>query len=57
MRTCTLCIFECATKRSILKDIGDDKIEGTPVSIPNTEVKLYDAENTVIGKIGDRQFF
>ena len=33
-------------KESILNNIGDDKIEGTPVPIPNTEVKLYDAENT-----------
>ena len=42
-----LCIFECAKdNRSILNNIGDDEIEGTPVPIPNTEVKLYDAENT-----------
>ena len=33
-------------KKSILDNIGDDEIEGTPVPIPNTEVKLYDAENT-----------
>ena len=50
-------IFLSVLKKSILNNIGNDKIEGTPVSIPNTEVKLYDAENTVIGKIGDRQFF
>ena len=40
-----LCIFECA-RQSILDNIGDDEIEGTPVPIPNTEVKLYDAEDT-----------
>ena len=39
------------TKRSILNDIGDDEIEGTPVPIPNTEVKLYDAENTYAEKL------
>ena len=55
LKTYALCIFECA-KRSILNNIGDDEIEGTPVPIPNTEVKLYDAEDTLTGKIGGRQF-
>ena len=26
--------------------LGDDNEEGTPVPIPNTAVKLFDAENT-----------
>ena len=30
----------------ILRDIGDYDIGGTPVPMPNTEVKPYDAENT-----------
>ena len=34
-------------KEDTLRHIGDDEIEGTPVPIPNTEVKLYDAENTL----------
>ena len=38
-------------KKSILNNIGDDEIEGTPVPIPNTEVKLYDAENTKAEKL------
>ena len=33
-------------KNNILRHIGDDKIGGTPVPIPNTEVKHYDAEDT-----------
>ena len=31
---------------SILQFSGDDYIEETPVPIPNTEVKLYCAEDT-----------
>ena len=31
---------------NILYNIGDDDIGGTPVPIPNTEVKPYDAEDT-----------
>ena len=42
----TLCIFECVMKNNILKHIGDDDIGGTPVPIPNTAVKPYDAEDT-----------
>ena len=42
-----LCIFECANKKkNTLQFSGDDNIEETPVPIPNTEVKLYCAENT-----------
>ena len=33
-------------KKSILKFSGDNDIEETPVPIPNTEVKLYCAEDT-----------
>ena len=41
---------------SIFNNIGDDEVGGTPVPMPNTEVKLYDAEDTLNGKIGGRQF-
>jgi len=37
-------------QKSIFNNIGDDEIEGIPVPIPNTEVKLYDAENTLLGE-------
>ena len=30
-------------KRSILNNIGNDKVGGTPVPMPNTAVKPYDA--------------
>ena len=30
----------------MLKFLGDNDEEGTPVPIPNTAVKLFDAENT-----------
>ena len=43
-------------KSSIFNNIGDDEVGGTPVPMPNTEVKLYDAEDTLKGKIGGRQF-
>ena len=39
-----LCIFECAKHTY---NIGDDEVEGTPVPMPNTEVKLYVAEDTM----------
>ena len=43
----TLYIFECAKERkSILNNIGDEDEGGTPVPIPNTEVKPLDAEDT-----------
>ena len=42
-----LCIFECVPKRIYLNDIGDDDVRGTPVPMPNTEVKPYDAEDTL----------
>ena len=44
------------TNISIFNNIGDDEVGGTPVPMPNTEVKLYDAEDTHMGKIGGRQF-
>ena len=44
------------TNISIFNNIGDDEVGGTPVPMPNTEVKLYDAEDTLNGKIGGRQF-
>ena len=44
------------TNISIFNNIGDDEVGGTPVPMPNTEVKLYDAEDTLTGKIGGRQF-
>ena len=31
---------------SILKDFGGDDEEGTPVPIPNTAVKLFDADDS-----------
>ena len=44
-------IFECVEeKKNILRHIGDDEIEGTPVPMPNTAVKLYDAEDTHDGE-------
>ena len=39
-------VFLSVLEKSILKHIGDDEIGGTPVPIPNTEVKPYDAEDT-----------
>ena len=56
IQTYTLCIFECAEKNSIFNNIGDDEVGGTPVPMPNTAVKPYDAEDTLTGKIGGRQF-
>ena len=44
------------TNISIFNNIGDDEVGGTPVPMPNTEVKPYDAEDTLTGKIGGRQF-
>ena len=41
---------------SIFNNIGDDEVGGTPVPMPNTAVKPYDAEDTLTGKIGGRQF-
>ena len=41
---------------SIFNNIGDDEVGGTPVPMPNTEVKPYDAEDTQTGKIGGCQF-
>ena len=41
---------------SIFNNIGDDEVGGTPVPMPNTEVKPYDAEDTHMGKIGGCQF-
>ena len=38
-------VFLSVLKRHT-QHIGDDKIGGTPVPIPNTEVKTYDAEDT-----------
>ena len=35
------------------KDIGNDEIGGTPVPIPNTEVKPYDAEDTLDESLGE----
>ena len=49
--TFTLCIFECAKVH--YKDIGNDEIGGTPVPIPNTEVKPYDAEDTLNESLGE----
>ena len=43
--TFILCIFECVQK-NILKHIGDEDEGGTPVPMPNTEVKPLYAENT-----------
>ena len=43
--TFTLCIFECVRK-NILRHIGDEDEGGTPVPMPNTEVKPLDAEDT-----------
>ena len=37
--------------------IGDDSKEDTPVPIPNTEVKLFYGENSLIAKIASCQFF
>ena len=37
--------------------IGGDSKEDTPVPIPNTEVKLFNGENSVTAKIASRQFF
>ena len=31
-----------------LRRVGDFNVEGPPVPIPNTEVKLYRAENTCL---------
>ena len=48
----TLYIFECVIYNklkniyNILNNIGDDNIGGTPVPMPNTAVKPYDAEDT-----------
>ena len=50
-KTFTLCIFECAKVH--YKDIGNDEIGGTPVPIPNTEVKPYDAEDTLDENLGE----
>ncbi len=39
----------CYTNKVVRKDrktVGIDYVEGTPVPIPNTEVKLNGAENT-----------
>ena len=33
---------------SSLRQVGDFNVEGPPVPIPNTEVKLYRAENTCL---------
>lgn len=44
----------------ILKQIGNDEIGGTPVTMPNTAVKPYDAEDTLgktRGKYGVANFF
>ena len=38
---------------SILRHIGDDKVGGTPVTMPNTEVKPYVAEDTLDGSLGE----
>ena len=35
---------------SIFNNIGDDEVGGTPVPMPNTAVKLYDAEDTHDGE-------
>ena len=43
-------------KISIFNNIGNDEVGGTPVPMPNTEVKPYDAEDTRRGKIGGCQF-
>ena len=43
-------------KHSILYNIGNDEVGGTPVPMPNTAVKSYDAEDTLRGKIGGCQF-
>ena len=51
LKTFTLCIFECAKVH--YKDIGNDEIGGTPVPIPNTEVKPYDAEDTLNESLGE----
>ena len=37
--------------------IGDNSKEDTPVPIPNTEVKLFYGENSVLAKIASCQFF
>ncbi len=36
-----------SVSKDILSNIGDEEIGGTPVPIPNTEVKPYDAEDTL----------
>ena len=41
----TLYIFECV-KKTYLRHIGDEDEGGTPVPMPNTEVKPLDAEDT-----------
>ena len=40
-----LYIFECV-KKTYLRHIGDEDEGGTPVPMPNTEVKPLDAEDT-----------
>ena len=49
--TFTLCIFECVQK-NILKHIGDEDEGGTPVPMPNTEVKPFVAEDTLETSLG-----
>ena len=34
--------------------VGDDEVRGTPVPMPNTEVKPYVAENTLEYKFRER---
>ena len=40
----------------VKKLCGGDSEKDTPVPMPNTAVKPYDAEDTLTGKIGGRQF-
>ena len=49
MEAFILCIFECAKHTY---HVGDDEVRGTPVPMPNTEVKPYVAENTLELSLG-----
>ena len=50
MEAFILCIFECAKHTY---NIGDDEVRGTPVPMPNTEVKPYVAEDTSEQSLGE----
>ena len=40
--------FQGPTKEGNLKEVGSTNAEGPPVPIPNTEVKLCSADNTLL---------